>query len=222
MYPIIPGFHSTVNEWMIPLSLGKMVLICSCILSGGGRTQQVTVVLVWDESLGMGRMEINEHGIWRLMLGPSDRTWWVWISMNTSLWSGILWEWVTPCLPLLICSIDFKLDNWNVSQLAPCLSFRENHVYCWGNDWFLDSVHSVGTCFPFLPLLLTGFAALASLSNASLMPMPRTTAFRFLLWLTLEFSYRKCDQIRDTWLLGVSPQGLVSSRILVEECSHTV
>lgn len=63
MYPIIPGFYSTVNEWMIPLSLGKMVLICSCILSGGGRTQQVTVVLVWDESLGMGRMEINEHGI---------------------------------------------------------------------------------------------------------------------------------------------------------------
>ncbi|EDM16143.1 rCG60275, isoform CRA_b [Rattus norvegicus] len=30
------------------------------------------------------------------------------------------------------------------------------------------------------------------------MPMPYTTVFRFLLWLTLEFSYRKCDQIRDT------------------------
>lgn len=32
MCPIVPGSHSIVNEWMIPLSLGKMVLICSCIL----------------------------------------------------------------------------------------------------------------------------------------------------------------------------------------------
>lgn len=151
----------------------------------------------------------------------SARTRWVWFqwtaacdlesyvsesNLATHYWYlALTLNLITECLstgPLLIL------------QRAPCVLVGEGLV--------LDSVHPMGICFPLLPLLLTGFVALASLSNASLMLMPRTTAFWFLLWLTLDLSYRKCDQIRDTWPLGVSPQGLVSSRILelLEEGSH--